>query len=169
MKRLFHSSISESAKMVGRIFTSQKLMLGGNSEISYVGGKAEYHKLNDAFKEIKQVGVLGWGPQAKAQAQNLRDTFQKTGIDIPIKIGLRDKSKSEKEATSLGFEVSSITDIASKSDLVLLLLSDSAQTRLYSDIFNSMKDGSTLGLSHGFLLGYLDSNNEKIPAFLVGT
>lgn len=35
---------------------------------------------------------------------------------------------------------------------------------MHKDIFASMKHGATLGLSHGFLLGYLDAVGEKFPA-----
>merc|ERR1711966_432305 len=50
-----------------------------------------------------------------------------------------------------------------KSDLVMLLISDAAQAALYKEIFAAMKPGATLGLSHGFLLGYLDSIGESFP------
>merc|ERR1712100_478122 len=54
-------------------------------------------------------------------------------------------------------------DTIKESDLVILLISDAAQAKLYKDIFAAMKPGATLGLSHGFLLGYLDSIGEKFP------
>jgi ketol-acid reductoisomerase len=47
-----------------------------------------------------------------------------------------------------------------KSDLVVLLISDAAQAKLYPRLLAAMKPGSTLGLSHGFLLGVMRSNNE---------
>merc|ERR1719158_344826 len=53
--------------------------------------------------------------------------------------------------------------VIKESDLVILLIADSAQAAAYKDIFAAMKPGATLGLSHGFLLGYLDSIGEKFP------
>ena len=50
-----------------------------------------------------------------------------------------------------------------RSDLVILLISDAAQSKLYQKVFDTMKPGATLGLSHGFLLGYLDSIGEAFP------
>ena len=44
-----------------------------------------------------------------------------------------------------------------------MLISDAAQTKLYKDIFKALKPKATLGLSHGFLLGYLDSIGESFP------
>jgi ketol-acid reductoisomerase len=49
------------------------------------------------------------------------------------------------------------------SDLVILLISDAAQAKLYKEIFAAMKPGATLGLSHGFLLGHLESIGETFP------
>ncbi len=34
---------------------------------------------------------------------------------------------------------------------------------MYKDLFSAMKPGATLGLSHGFLLGYLKTIGEKFP------
>ncbi len=51
--------------------------------------------------------------------------------------------------------------VVSESDLVILLISDAAQVQLYHDIFNRMIPGSTLGLSHGFLIGYLQAVGES--------
>ena len=43
------------------------------------------------------------------------------------------------------------------------MVSDSAQVSMYKSIFKNMKSNSTLGLSHGFLLGHLKNNNEYFP------
>ena len=51
-----------------------------------------------------------------------------------------------------------------ESDLVILLISDAAQVENHKEIFAAMKPGATLGLSHGFLLGYLDSVGSSFPA-----
>lgn len=112
--------------------------------------------------------MIGWGSQAPAQAQNLKDSLKEAGADIKVSIGLREGSSSWNEAKEVGFSEDDDTlgemfDIISKSDLVILLISDAAQAKLYKDIFKAMKKGATLGLSHGFLLGYLESIGEKFP------
>jgi ketol-acid reductoisomerase len=48
-----------------------------------------------------------------------------------------------------------------ESDLVIMLISDAAQAKNYKTIFENMKPGAVLGLSHGFLKGYLDSIGES--------
>ena len=96
--------------------------------------------LPEAFKGIKNIGVIGWGSQAPAQAQNLKDSLEFAGMkDVKVSIGLRMDSPSVKEAEAVGFSKSDGTlgevfDIIAKSDLVVLLISDGAQVRF---IFSS--------------------------------
>ncbi|CAM8992559.1 unnamed protein product [Rhodiola kirilowii] len=47
---------------------------------------------------VKQIGVIGWGSQGQAQAQNLRDSLFRSKSDIIVKIGLRKGSRSFAEA-----------------------------------------------------------------------
>ena len=81
---------------------------------------------------IKKVGVIGWGSQAPAQAQNLRDSFEEAGMDVKVTIGLRKGSKSAEEAKQCGFTeeqgtLGEVFDVVGDSDLVILLISDAAQ------------------------------------------
>ena len=78
------------------------------------------------------MGVLGWGSQAPAQAQNLRDSFKEANMDVKVKIGLRQGSKSASEAKECGFTeedgtLGEVLDVVGESDLVILLISDAAQ------------------------------------------
>jgi ketol-acid reductoisomerase len=52
-------------------------------------------------------------------------------------------------------------DVIAESDLSILLISDAAQAKNYQRIFELMRPGTTLGLSHGFLLGYLKSKRKR--------
>lgn len=53
-------------------------------------------------------------------------------------------------------------EVIKESDLVMLLISDAAQANTYKDkIEPLLKKGATLGLSHGFLLGHLESVGQK--------
>lgn len=98
------------------------------------GGRDKYALLPKAFEGIKQVGVIGWGSQAPAQAQNMRDSFAEAGMDVKVAIGLRSDSPSMAEAKACGFSeadgtLGDVFDIISSSDLVVLLISDAAQVR----------------------------------------
>ncbi|KAJ8598359.1 hypothetical protein CTAYLR_003025 [Chrysophaeum taylorii] len=148
------------------VFSKEAIQIAGTEEEIVRGGRDLFEKLPKAFADIKQIGVIGWGSQAPAQAQNLRESLADT--DIVVKVGLRPESSSWASAESVGFTEESGTlgemfATIRESDLVVLLISDAAQAKLYKEIFEAMKPGATLGLSHGFLLGHLSSIGEKFP------
>ncbi|ETI39162.1 ketol-acid reductoisomerase [Phytophthora nicotianae CJ01A1] len=131
------------------------------------GGRDLFPLLPKAFEGIKQIGVIGWGSQGPAQAQNLRESLEGVS-DIKVKVGLREGSSSFAQAKAAGFSEDNGTlgemfDVIKESDMVVLLISDSATVNLYPKIFPLIKKGATLGLSHGFLLGHLESVNETFP------
>jgi ketol-acid reductoisomerase len=149
-----------------KVFQVDKLELKGAVEQIVRGGRNLFPLLPKAFAGIKQIGVIGWGSQGPAQAQNLRYSLAGTGIRV--KIGLRPGSSSAKEAAAAGFTEANGTlgemfQVVRESDLVLLLISDAAQAELYGKVFEAMKPGATLGLSHGFLLGHLRNVGAKFP------
>ncbi|CAN6327203.1 unnamed protein product [Urochloa humidicola] len=150
------------------VFKKEKVSLAGHEEYIVRGGRNLFPLLPEAFKGVKQIGVIGWGSQGPAQAQNLRDSLAEAKSDIVVKIGLRKGSKSFEEARAAGFTEESgtlgdIWETVSGSDLVLLLISDAAQADNYEKIFSHMKPNSILGLSHGFLLGHLQSLGLDFP------
>ncbi|XP_062216785.1 ketol-acid reductoisomerase, chloroplastic-like [Phragmites australis] len=150
------------------VFKKEKVSLAGHDEYIVRGGRNLFPLLPEAFKGIKQIGVIGWGSQGPAQAQNLRDSLAEAKSDIVVKIGLRKGSKSFQEARAAGFTEESgtlgdIWETVSSSDLLLLLISDAAQADNYEKIFSHMKPNSILGLSHGFLLGHLQSLGLDFP------
>ncbi len=48
------------------------------------GGRDKFELVGKAFEGIKQIGVIGWGSQAPAQAQNLADTLTEIKSDIKV-------------------------------------------------------------------------------------
>ena len=149
-----------------KIFQKKTIQVGGNKEDVVVGGRHLFPLLSKAFEGIKQIGVIGWGSQGPAQAQNLRESLEGTGIKV--KIGLRPDSSSAKAAAEAGFTQENGTlgemfAVCRESDLVLLLIADSAQAQLFPKFFENLKPGATLGLSHGFLLGHLRSVGADFP------
>eukprot|EP00596_Hydrurales_sp_CCMP1899_P002253 CAMPEP_0119041434 /NCGR_PEP_ID=MMETSP1177-20130426/12061_1 /TAXON_ID=2985 /ORGANISM="Ochromonas sp, Strain CCMP1899" /LENGTH=504 /DNA_ID=CAMNT_0007007471 /DNA_START=178 /DNA_END=1692 /DNA_ORIENTATION=+ len=157
-----------SASFDTKFFEAEAVGMSGTTEYVVKGGTHLYPKCGDVFKTqgIKKIGVIGWGSQAPAQAQNLADTLDGTGVQVTI--GLRAGSKSFNDARTVGFSeekgtLGEMYEVIATSDLVILLISDGAQAKLYKEIFAAMKPGATLGLSHGFLLGYLESIGETFP------
>ncbi|MCF7929289.1 MAG: ketol-acid reductoisomerase [Spirochaetales bacterium] len=149
-----------------KVFQKETITMAGKKESIIRGGRDLFHLLPKAFDGIKQIGVIGWGSQGPAQAQNLRDSLE--GTDITVKIGLRKGSSSWGKAEAAGFTEANGTlgemfQTVRESELVIFLIADAAQPKVYRELFENMKDGATLGLSHGFLLGYLDTVGESLP------
>jgi ketol-acid reductoisomerase len=161
-------SLSQSLGYASKVFNVETVKMGGGgSEQIVKGGRHLFPLLPQAFAGVRQIGVIGWGSQGPAQAQNLRDSL--AGTDIKVKVGLRAGSESMAEARKAGFTEENGTlgemfGVVRESDLTLLLISDAAQAELYGKVFESLRPGTTLGLSHGFLLGHLKNVGAKFPA-----
>lgn len=117
-----------------KIFTKERVNFAGEEETIVRGGRDKLPLLPKAFAGIKQVGVIGWGSQAPAQAQNLRESLEEAGMggEVNVVIGLRPESASNGEAEACGFTKDSGTlgetfEVVSKSDFVVVLISDAAQ------------------------------------------
>ncbi len=147
-------------------FDVESMVIAGHKESIVKGGRDKFPLLKSAFEGIKQIGVIGWGSQGPAQSQNLRESLADT--DIKVKIGLRTGSASFEKARAVGFNEDNGTlgemyDVIARSDMVILLISDSAQVKNMDKIFATIKPGSTLGFSHGFLLGHMKTVNRQWP------
>ncbi len=75
-----------------KVFPVETVRIGDREEQIVKGGRHLFPLLPKAFEGIKQIGVIGWGSQGPAQAQNLRDSLEGTGIKV--KVGLRPGSAS---------------------------------------------------------------------------
>ncbi len=149
-----------------KVFTKELIQVGDTEEYIVRGGRNLFPLLPKAFEGIKQIGVIGWSSQGPAQAQNLRDSLE--GTDIVVKVGLREGSSSIPGAEAAGFTRANGTlgemyAVIHESDLTILLISDAAQCQNYQRIFEAMRPGTTLGLSHGFLLGHLRNVGDNFP------
>ena len=149
------------------IFPVETLELAGQRESFVRGGRHLFPLLPKALDGIRTIGVIGWGSQGPAQAQNLRESL--TGTPIRVVVGLREGSASSEAARAAGFAegdgtLGEMFEVIGRSDMALLLISDAALAELYPRIFRALRPGATLGLSHGFLLGHLRNMGEKFPS-----
>ncbi len=102
----------------------------------------------------KVVGIIGYGSQGHAQAQNLRDS----GINVIV--AEMEGSKNWQAAKMAGFDVMSASQLAGKADIIMLLAPDTLQSKIYTDsIAPELKAGKMLMFSHGFNIHY----NQIIP------
>ncbi|GHE03109.1 ketol-acid reductoisomerase [Streptomyces alanosinicus] len=156
-----------STTYTSRVFPLETMDVPGGTETVLRGGRHLFPLLPRAFAGVRRIGVLGWGPQGRAQARNLRDSL--TGSGITVTVGLRPGSASVADARAHGFteEDGTLGDwltVAAGSDLVVLLLADAALAAHHQEIFAALRPGAVIGLSHGFLLGHLRATGDDFPA-----
>jgi ketol-acid reductoisomerase len=97
----------------------------------------------------KTVAIIGYGSQGHAHALNLRDS----GLEVIVS-DLRGGSNWTK-AEAAGFKVYGAGEAARLGDVVMLLVADHVQAKLYRDeIGAQMKAGKTLMFAHGFNINY---------------
>lgn len=152
--------------MESRVFDLIDIELAGVVERVLPGGRHLFRRLPAAFAGIKQIGVIGWGPQGRAQALNLRDSLAGTGIGLTV--GLREGSTSCDAARAEGFSeddgtLGEMFDVIRGSDLVILLIADAALASLHKEIFAALRSDAIVGLSHGFLLAHFQAEGREFP------
>lgn len=104
-------------------------------------------KLN--LLEGRVMGIIGYGSQGHAHAQNLRDS----GCQVVVaEVKGSPGWKSAKEA---GFKVSTATEVAQGADIIVMLAPDHLQPAIYSEsIEGNLTMGKMLMFAHGFNIHY---------------
>ena len=69
-----------------RVFDKELIDLADRKEGIVRGGRHLLPLLPAALDGVRSIGVIGWGPQGSAQAQNLRDSL---GQAVRVTVGLR--------------------------------------------------------------------------------
>ncbi|ASV68794.1 ketol-acid reductoisomerase [Cytobacillus sp. FSL W7-1323] len=113
----------------------------------YYNGDANENYLNG-----KTVAVIGYGSQGHAHAQNMRDS----GVEVVI--GLR-QGKSWQTAVEDGFQVYSVGEATAKADIVMILLPDELQTKVYKEEIEPNLTNQALMFAHGFNIHF----NQIVP------
>ena len=97
----------------------------------------------------KNIAVIGYGSQGHAHALNLKDS------GCQVVVGLYEGSSSWAVAEGEGLTVMSVAEAADWADVVMLLVPDTVQPKLYEeDIAPGLKAGDTLMFAHGFNIRY---------------
>jgi ketol-acid reductoisomerase len=119
-----------------------------------------YYDKDADFKvlEGKKIGIIGYGSQGHAQAQNLRDS----GLDVVV--AELEGTANYRLAQEHKFAPVSAAEAAKDCDIIQILLPDTAQSRIYKDaIEGGLSKGKALVFSHGFNIHY----GQIIPPPLV--
>jgi ketol-acid reductoisomerase len=93
----------------------------------------------------RKVAIIGYGSQGHAHALNLRDS----GVDV--RVGLREGSSSNAKAEAEGLRVLPVAEAAAEADVIMILLPDTEQKRVYdAEIASHLSPGDALAFAHGF-------------------
>ena len=93
----------------------------------------------------KTVAIIGYGSQGHAHALNLKDS------GVKVIVGLYKGSKSWAKAEQQGLTVMTAADAAKAADLIMILINDEKQAKLYKEsIEPNLTEGKTLAFAHGF-------------------
>jgi len=93
----------------------------------------------------KLIGIVGYGSQGHAHAQNLRDS----GCNVVV--ASKPGGTGWKAAEADGLKVMSLADATKAADIITLLAPDNLHASIYAEsIAPNLKPGKTLMFAHGF-------------------
>jgi ketol-acid reductoisomerase len=105
---------------------------------------ADLHLLDN-----KVIGIIGYGSQGHAHAQNLRESGCK------VIVAEAEGSSGWQAAKEAGFEVLSAAEVASRADVIMMLVPDTMQRAIYdASIRAGLVPGKMLMFAHGFNIHY---------------
>ena len=111
----------------------------------------------------RKVAVIGYGSQGHAHALNMKDS----GVNVCV--GLYEGSKSKAKAEAEGLEVLSVSEAVKQSDVIMILIPDEKQRRVYeSEIKPYLTEGKALAFAHGFNIHFTQiAPPENTDVFMV--
>jgi ketol-acid reductoisomerase len=93
----------------------------------------------------RKVAIIGYGSQGHAHALNLKDS------GVSVRVGLPSTSRSRAKAQAAGLVVGDVREVAQWADVVMILIPDHLQGRIYRDeIEPNLQPGNMLMFAHGF-------------------
>jgi ketol-acid reductoisomerase len=99
--------------------------------------------------EGKTVGIVGYGSQGHAHAQNLRDS------GCQVIVGEAKGTPGWKNAQKAGFKVMTAAEMAKEADIIVMLAPDNLHRAIYyGEIENGLAKGKMLMFAHGFNIHY---------------
>ena len=104
---------------------------------------------NLSLLDGKTIAVIGYGSQGHAHALNAKES----GANVII--GLYEGSKSWAKAEAQGFKVYTAAEAAKKADIVMILINDEKQAKMYKEsIEPNLEAGNMLMFAHGFAIHF---------------
>ncbi|MFC1928873.1 ketol-acid reductoisomerase [Chloroflexota bacterium] len=104
---------------------------------------------NSKLLDGKVIGVIGYGSQGHAHAQNLRDSGHQ------VVVAEAEGSNGWSNAKGAGFRVLTAAEAAKEADIITMLAPDQLQRDIYyQSIEKGLAAGNTLMFAHGFNIHY---------------
>ncbi|MFC1932356.1 ketol-acid reductoisomerase [Chloroflexota bacterium] len=104
---------------------------------------------NSKLLEGKIIGIVGYGSQGHAQAQNLRDS------GCQVIVAEAEGSVGWNNAKEAGFRVLAAAEVAKEADIIVVLAPDQLHRDIYyQSIEKGLASGNTLMFAHGFSIHY---------------
>ena len=98
----------------------------------------------------KKVGIVGYGSQGHAHANNLKDS----GV-ADVAVALRPGSASIRKAQDAGLAVMTTAEAAAWADVLMVLTPDELQSALYAgEIRDHLREGAALAFAHGLAIHF---------------
>lgn len=102
-----------------------------------------------ALLDGKVIGIIGYGSQGHAQAQNLRDS------GCQVIVAEAEGSQGWKDAAKAGFKVLKAAEAAREADVVMMLVPDELHRSVYyQSVEKGLVPGNMLMFAHGFSIHY---------------
>ena len=97
----------------------------------------------------KKIGIIGYGSQGHAHAQNLRDSGGQ------VVVAELKNSEGWRKAKKAGFAVLTAAEVAKQANIIVMLAPDNLQKSIYySSIEGGLTRGKMLMFAHGFNIHY---------------
>jgi len=104
----------------------------------------------------KTIGIIGFGSQGHAHAQNLRDS------GCQVIVAEASNSEGWKNAQKAGFKVTDAAEVAREANIIVMLAPDNLQSVIYHEsIKNELSSGKMLMFAHGFNIHF----GQIVPSF----
>jgi len=108
-----------------------------------------------ALLKGKTIGIIGYGSQGHAHAQNLRES------GCQVIVAEAEGSTGWNNAKEAGFRVLTAAEVAKEADIMVMLASDNLQPDIYSQsVKKVLTKGNMLMFAHGFNIHY----NQIVPS-----
>ena len=93
----------------------------------------------------KTIGIIGFGSQGHAHAQNLRDS------GCQVIVAEAKGTEGWKNAQKAGFEAAAAAEVAKQASIIVMLVPDTLQPKVYHEsIERELSSGKMIMFAHGF-------------------